>query len=352
MRFSIAVATALILAPASAVRGQSAEPTLIADCSAPCPGIEIRARVSLGKPDDPILLTYFTDLTVLGAGGFAAAPTGDPGTIALFGPDGIYRNTLGRQGAGPGEFRRPSLFPGPADSVIIFDSGNGRITLLTPDGGLGRSFPFSALRLRRILPMSGGRLLVAAFVPDAGMSAGVLHVVGSEGEVLRSFGPEFERSKSAPTIALSRQNGRIFALPLNRYRIDEWTVDGEQRRTLERNAEWFEPWTAYVPPGHDDSTPVLTHAITDDAGRLWVFGTMPRDDAPEAPSRGQPPDPNLLDRQLDQVIEVIDPVAMRVVARQHVESGLYTPIGKGLAVAARGTEEGYVFYDIIELKVE
>lgn len=58
-----------------------------------------------------------------------------------YAPDGAVRWTVGRDGAGPGEFRQLSnLAPFRGDSVVAFDYGLGRATVIGPDGGVGRAF--------------------------------------------------------------------------------------------------------------------------------------------------------------------------------------------------------------------
>lgn len=47
---------------------------------------------------------------------------------------------LGRVGPGPGEYRQPDgLWPLPADSTLLVDLGNNRLTVITPEGRLGES---------------------------------------------------------------------------------------------------------------------------------------------------------------------------------------------------------------------
>lgn len=51
---------------------------------------------------------------------------------------------VGRHGAGPREYRTPdALFPTSADSTLMVDLGNGRLSVLGPDGAIGRTFPIA-----------------------------------------------------------------------------------------------------------------------------------------------------------------------------------------------------------------
>ncbi len=65
--------------------------------------------------------------------------------LRFFGPEGEpAHRVLGRRGEGPGEFRRMILVPAPAsDSLLLWDAGNKRFTLLAPDGSGSRAIPWN-----------------------------------------------------------------------------------------------------------------------------------------------------------------------------------------------------------------
>lgn len=53
-------------------------------------------------------------------------------------------DTIGRVGAGPGEYRQPDgVFPLPGDSTLLVDLGNGRLTVLGPDLSFGETTPIA-----------------------------------------------------------------------------------------------------------------------------------------------------------------------------------------------------------------
>ncbi len=78
--------------------------------------------------------------------GVAVAPDG---TIALvqrqdhlvrfFTSSGDPLRSLGREGEGPGEFRRPFSLGWVGDSLTVYDNGLERFTILGPQGGFGRT---------------------------------------------------------------------------------------------------------------------------------------------------------------------------------------------------------------------
>lgn len=62
--------------------------------------------------------------------------------IRVFGSDGRYRKTIGREGAGPGEFRSMWSMGIVGDSLWLIDIDLRRLTFFTPDGALISTVPF------------------------------------------------------------------------------------------------------------------------------------------------------------------------------------------------------------------
>ena len=53
-------------------------------------------------------------------------------------------DTIGRRGAGPGEYDQPdAVFPLPGDSTLLVDLGNGRLSILGPDLEQGSTMPLA-----------------------------------------------------------------------------------------------------------------------------------------------------------------------------------------------------------------
>ena len=62
--------------------------------------------------------------------------------VRVFDERGEFAGTIGRSGEGPGEFSRfmTSLMVDPADSVIVPDWGQARVSIFAPDGTFARQF--------------------------------------------------------------------------------------------------------------------------------------------------------------------------------------------------------------------
>jgi hypothetical protein len=71
----------------------------------------------------------------IGDDGSVYALQKQPAVIKVFGSDGAYVRTIGREGDGPGELRRGFLAIR-GDTLLIQDSGNSRLTIFRTDGTL------------------------------------------------------------------------------------------------------------------------------------------------------------------------------------------------------------------------
>jgi hypothetical protein len=88
--------------------------------------------------EDPFSLVV--GVRELGRGRVVVADGGD-GEVALLDFSSGERSALGRQGAGPGEYRSPSaVFRGRADTVWVFDPAQQRMTVFLPDDKAGVPF--------------------------------------------------------------------------------------------------------------------------------------------------------------------------------------------------------------------
>lgn len=125
--FLVVVATIGPLAvPASQSAGQS-------QCAG-CPlSIELEPVVTLGADGAGPLLGTQTRVVRSSSGHYIAAPTYDPGVIAVYDAEGQFVRTIGRIGDGPGEFREiVDLTIAEGDTLVVTDVGQ-RLSIFDSD---------------------------------------------------------------------------------------------------------------------------------------------------------------------------------------------------------------------------
>ena len=85
---------------------------------------------AVSEPD--LYLTYIQDVDVDSRGRVFLVDSGEGG-ITVLTPELEYLQTVGREGEGPGEFVRKEVQILPGDTLLVYDSALGRITLFDPD---------------------------------------------------------------------------------------------------------------------------------------------------------------------------------------------------------------------------
>lgn len=86
-----------------------------------------------------------------------------PRRVTSFSHTGELRWTLGRKGGGPNEFADPrDLKVGPEGNLWVMDSGNARLTIVSPDGDPLRNVPLTDLGSMpfAVTPMENGRAVL------------------------------------------------------------------------------------------------------------------------------------------------------------------------------------------------
>ena len=202
--------------------------------------------------------------------------------ISVWGPDGAFLTHLGGTGQGPGEF------PGTGTILAIYLDGHDQLHVWAPgswsvfsaDQEFRRRYPAPATRLLNREPMAAvlydGTVLTGSGRDSDGEN--FFRIVHPDGTHLHSFGPvdpgiEWDEYQP-PEKHISYDGGITFwaaaTQPLTEdwegWVAEEWTLDGELRRTIRRRVPGYEMFEAN---GNVSGATPFLHA-DDDAGLLYV----------------------------------------------------------------------------------
>ena len=150
------------------------------------------------------------------------------------------------------------------------------------------------------------------------------------GNYLQSFGAEQpvflpgDVEGVVRTLAPARGGG-VWSVPaLRSYQLERWSADGRLERRLVRSPAWFPAVTTQELSLDRTPAPYVTSLAEDGAGRLWVLSLLAdrrwksalRQVGTGETRRWEIDDQ---DRFRDTMLEVVDPVAGRVVTRVRLE---------------------------------
>jgi hypothetical protein len=106
---------------------------------APMITIEPTPLMVIGGEDDVDLdLSQASGPLLLRDGGLAVFVRN---AVRIYGPDGALVEVIGREGAGPQEFRSGMLAYGLGDTILVSDDNNARVALVVPGAGVVRTRP-------------------------------------------------------------------------------------------------------------------------------------------------------------------------------------------------------------------
>lgn len=259
------------------------------------------------------ILTYVWDIGMDSRGHVFVVDFQEPGIVEL-NADLVYERTIGRQGEGPGEFRRAAtlqILPG--DSLLVWDSQLQRLTVFPPGGG--EAVAANALGTQEgsmttwRLPGSAGHLALSSTAYQAdGSDEGetrtevLRHVREDEGrvvdEVIFSYPADENlvlRSEGAVSVSSHPFGRRSFVSLLGDGRIVHASSDALEVGIINSSGDAeiaFSFPTTYMPVSRRDLAaaaegmsrdlgralregapyvwPSLTGLVVDDLDRVWI----------------------------------------------------------------------------------
>ncbi|MDQ8165246.1 MAG: hypothetical protein P3A28_05750 [Gemmatimonadota bacterium] len=274
---------------------------------------------------------------------------------AVYDPTGTFLKSVGRKGSGPGEYQFPWPMARAGDSVVIFDAPNARATVvdstLTP-----RRFIAIPWQVTHAVVVAWPTSVVASALTDQRAAAPeplqLLSLAGAEARVTRAFGSRVAPPGGFPMFSAQHKaalsvGGRVWTAWTQGYDFAEWTSDGTLVRAFQRRPSWFlseKPSGLGSPTRPPDS--FLMGIERDANGLLWVFLRTPKETWKEGWPAMRPGQMEVSSRAIDYgklyatTIEIIDPDAGRVVARQVIDRLIISAMpGRRVAFFSRDADE-------------
>jgi hypothetical protein len=340
--------------------------------------VELTKVVSLGLPSDSVLLHPSIGAPVRDSRNRYFAIAFDRASIAIYDSMGKLVRTVGRRGAGPGEFTNiRELVIGPGDTLFVRHSTLA-VSVLSPSSlSEIRRFNLPPAQFHALTPLADGTMLVAVAFSEANMIGPLFHRLAASGDPVSTFGrgPR-EDAGCVPCLALqpvlSSEKGFWTIRPRD-YVLEEWSVESLYRSRLSMSGStWFDPAAARKPAtriGVDRPAPRLGGLGVMSGGRLAVFGyTAARTWKPDptiesqvgTPTRIggqavrlQPIDKPLataaadyIARQHDTVVDVIDPIRGTLLTSRRFSQIALHSLGTNLAYSSRVDADGVRSLDI------
>ena len=326
-----------------------------------CAGCSIISEVVavLGAADGPAALSSGPRTRMDAEGRFWVFSQGMMPKV--FDQRGAFIRAVGTRGPGPGEFQGPSdLWQLPGDSVLVEDYP-ARLHLLDPELRYVRTMPSPLLGSKDAIALQWPTSVVVNALdprpPKFGLPLHLVDFSGPTARVLRSFGGNGQSVNSSTmytrldyALTPSRTGG-YWSAAAAWYTISKWSEQSEREFTLERRPEWFPGESDLMPGGPEKPpSPRCMGVSEDETGLLWSFCRVPSADyqkayaelpdgakgVGEGPSNSAEPLGELL---YHTTIEVIDPVARRVVARRTIDDAVQSVLpGQQAAVVDHSAE--------------
>jgi len=273
------------------------------------------------------------------------------GVPVVFDSEGKFLKTLGRLGLGPGEYQMAyDLMLAGDDSLIVMDAVARRATVLTKSLVAVRNVSLPFYMMSPIVISWPRAIVSGGTLPTPDGIGRELHrtsLAGTEGEVLKSFGPGDggvtgpDASNVYQTLAQPR-NGMFWTSSMWAYDLFQWRADGSLVTAMQRRPTWFAKPSPINSSWKKPPPPHIAAIEEDREGLLWVFLKVPattwKEAWPIVPAgvREVPARMVQVDKLYATTIEVIDPRAKRLVARRTFERYLIGSLSDRRAV----------FYDV------
>ncbi len=153
--------------------------------------LRLISEISIGEAEgeDPYLFGSIATVAIAEDGSIVVADGKDP-RLRIFDSNGAFERDIGREGDGPGEFRRITSVGVWNDNILVFDSQLQKLVQFARDGGLIGSHQFgNYLNVYNSGTVASGYVIAAPMMGDPNDDeARYLRILGADLETNKEFG--------------------------------------------------------------------------------------------------------------------------------------------------------------------
>jgi hypothetical protein len=283
--------------------------------------------------------------------------------ITQFDPAGRLMRRIGRAGAGPGEFRHVTkLSIDSRNDLHVFDRLLGRHSVFRRTGEFVGATGLPVAGFVDAALLSDESIVVNSGSFDRSNAGFALLQISKQGSIVRRadelVAGRLQEWLIDRGLTVGSSTGRLIVARRNEFVVEAYDMKLQRVMRLEREAPWFqgvEPAGSGPSDGLFEAAPTsrLVSAWEDARGLIWAVAVVR---APEWEPRARPSEPvkpgsPLFSRpRFETVIEVIDPSARRVVARERTRERL--EFRDGYVWQLREAPDGSQQYFCWSLRVE
>jgi hypothetical protein len=327
----------------------------------------LHPAVTLGDKDGPGIVAATGIIAVDSEGRFYVAHGAARGHILVFDSAGEFLTRTGRPGAGPGEYRVVGAIEiGNADSVLVFDNGNARLTVLTPYPTLEvartQTIPIPVRSWEGVIDSDGGYVTAFPYA-EPGRIGYPLHEVGPDGRVGRSFGSEEPRYRPGQRLQLRRViaagGDHVWVGHRSQYVVERWHRDNERIASFGRRVSWFPAIEEIGAIAPDNPPPTTMTAIQEGFdGYLWVLIAVPSEDWLDGLRRVPGPEGRAFYEVVSSndvfstVLEILDPRSATLIASNRFGHELLAFLSDGRILGYREDEVGLPYLDVLRAEIQ
>ncbi len=285
-----------------------------------------------------------------------------PAMLAVFSPQGRLLRMVGRNGGGPGEYRRIWRVATSSSSIFVYDDIGRRRTQLSLDFNVVATQPMQLVP-RSLAMRRDGSGVLAGIIPTRERIGFLLHDFDSRGNLTRSHHlsgisyredlSEFFWRKLNPGVDAREywsSHAREYAFERCRYEVNSCML-------FLRPVEWFprpsfEDW--YEKMGTKPPPPFLSEVSEDSAGFVWTLSRVADARWASAISLGTGGEYGIRDfaRYFDSLVELVDIRTGSVIASQRFDELFAGFVAPGTVWSYAEDDEGFGLIEIGRLMLD